>query len=326
MNACIIDGHNDHFMRKYSLGKPLHFMRVNRRFHSDGPRLLEAGVSASLFMVGDDDLAVSLSLIEQVHREVERNPEKLMFVKTTSDISTAHRTGRLGIMLILEGGECLNSSMDILRLYYRLGVRSITLSHGQGGTQHALQGTPSYFGYCTAADRDSFRRTMRGLTPFGRDVVREMNRLGMLVDLAHINDKAFFEAIELSTKPVVSTHGGVFALSPHSRCLTDEQLRAIARKNGLLGVAFYHKFISRRGANLDKLIDEVAYVADLVGIEHVGIGSDFDGLPEGVRPIIPSADRLPEFVEAMERRRFSESDIKKVLGGNFMRVLKETVG
>ncbi|NOZ19679.1 MAG: membrane dipeptidase [Planctomycetes bacterium] len=324
--AILIDGHNDHIMLKCEQGKPIDLMKVNRKYHSDAPRLLKGGMTASLFMVDGHDLARSMMIVERALREIARHPKHLMQVTRTADIRRAKRTGRLGIMLTWESGMALCNNIDILRLAYRLGIRSITLTHFEGGCQFALQGTPSYFGYCTPEDRASFRRTMKGLTSFGRQVVKEMNRLGMLVDLAHINDAAFYDVIEITEKPAVSTHGGVFACAPHARCLTDDQIRAIARTDGLLGIAFYHKFISRKRATVDKIVDQMAYVADLVGIKHVGIGSDFDGLGEGVWPVIRTADRLPTLTEAMVRRGFSDAEIKKVLGGNFLRVLKATIG
>lgn len=324
--AILIDGHNDHLMLKYSEKKPLDLMKVNRRYHSDGPRLIQGGMTASLFMVDGHELQQSLALAEQTLREIEAHPRHLLLVKSCADILKAKAAGKLGVMMTWESGMALGNQMDVLRMAYRIGIRAVTLTHGEGAREFALQGAPSYFGYCTPEDRASFRRTMQGLTPFGKQVVTEMNRLGMLVDVAHINDAAFYQVMEISGKPVVSTHGGVFACAPHSRCLTDDQLKAIAQKDGLLGVAFYDKFIAPKDATVDKIVDQIAYVADLVGINHVGIGSDFDGLGKGVWPVIRTADRLPQLTAALVRRGFSDAEIRKVLGGNFLRVLKATVG
>lgn len=324
--AILIDGHNDHIMLKYSRGKPIELMKVHKDYHSDGPRLLQGGMTASLFMVDGHELVRSLAIVEQTRREIEAHPKKLMLVTSAADVREAKRTKRLGIMMTWESGMALSHTIDLLHMAYRLGIRGITLTHGEGGHGFALQGTPSYFGYCTPQDRDSFRRTMKGLTPFGRQVVAEMNRIGMLVDVAHINDAAFYDVIDITTKPVVSTHGGVFSCAPHSRCLTDDQLKAVARTGGLLGIAFYDKFIARENATVDKIVDQIVHVAELVGIDHVGIGSDFDGLGEGVWPVIRTADRLPRLTEAMVKRGLSDAEIAKVLGGNFLRVLKATIG
>ncbi|MBN1437420.1 MAG: membrane dipeptidase [Sedimentisphaerales bacterium] len=324
--SVIIDAHNDHFALKRQRGKAFNLMLPDRRYHSDGPSLLKAGVTTTLFYVGGNDLPVAMVLMEQTLREIENNSESLLLVKSARDITRAHKQGKLGIMMIWEGAQALCDERDILHLIYRLGVRSITLTHGQGREPYALQGTRSYFGYCTDEDRRSFRRVCQGLTAFGCDVVREMNRLGMLVDVAHINDAAFYDVMELSDQPVVATHGGVFACCEHSRCLTDDMIKALAAKQGVLGIAFFHKFIAQRGASIDKIVDQIAYVADLVGIEYVGIGSDFDGLPAGVLPVVKRADRLPELTEAMLRRGFRPNEVKKVLGGNFLRVFKAVLG
>ena len=325
-DAVIIDAHNDHFTLKAERGKPLDFMKVNRRYHSDGPRLMEAGVTASLFYVGGNDLPYSLMLIERALQEIEDHSGKLMLVKSVADIRRAHRLGKLGVMMIWEGATGLSDRIETVGLLHRLGVRAIGLTHGQGGVPFALQGTRSYFGYCSAADRASFRRICTGLTGFGREVVRTMNRLGMLVDLAHSNDATFYQVMDLSTRPVACTHGGVFACCPHARCLTDDQIKALAQKQGVLGIAFYHKFVARQAPTVERIVDQIAYVGDLVGIEHVGIGSDFDGLPEGIWPVIRQADRLVCLTETMLRRGFHDAEIRKVLGGNFMRVLKAGVG
>ena len=323
--AIIIDAHNDHLGRKTDHLKPLDFTKTNRRYHCDTPRLLKAGVTAGLFYVGGNDLTKSLGLIQRTLAEVDNHPRELILVKSAADITRANRLNQLGIVMIWEGAMALSDDPDILGLIHRLGVRAITLTHGQGGRPFALQGTHSHFGYCTAEDRDSFRRTCKGLTPFARQAVKQMNQLGILIDVAHINDAAFYEVMELSEKPVACTHGGAFACCPHSRCLTNEQIKTLARKQGVLGIAFYHKFIHTKKPTIPRIVDHIAHVADLVGIDHVGIGSDFDGLPGNTRPVIRSADQLPLLTEAMIQRGFHDNEIKKVLGRNFLRILKATI-
>ena len=324
--AIIIDAHNDHIARKHIDGRPLRLMSRDRRYDTDARRLLDVGVDATLFAVGGNDLSTSLSLIELTHQEIARCSTDLLLVQASRDIHRAHREHKLGLMMIWEGAMALQNNLDIVGLIHRMGVRSITLCHFDGGQPFSLQGTAGYFGYCSAQDRETFRRTCKGLTPFGRDVVRVMNQLGMLVDLSHVNDAALYEAIEISDQPVAVTHGGAFACSGHSRCQTDEQLKAIAHTDGVVGVTFYDKFIARQGASVERIVDHIAYIADLVGISHVGIGSDFDGLPVGVKPVVAAADKLPQLTRAMLRRGFSGPDIAKVLGGNFYRLLQATIG
>ncbi len=331
-DAILIDGHNDHLILKVEENKPLDFMTVNRRYHSDGTRLLAGGVTASMFMVDGHFLDRSVSLIEKTHREIEAHSDKLMLVTKTSHILKAKRTGRLGIIMSWESGRAARHDLDLLRAAYRLGLRCSTITHNEGGTTEylsfGLQGTPSPCRYCELSDRDTFRRMSLGLTDFGKAAVKEMNALGILVDIAHANDAAIDDIFKLTTKPVISSHGGAFALCPHSRCSTDEQIEAIAASGGLLSVILFGKFIAKppKRGSVKVVVDHIEYVAELVGIQHVGIGTDFDGLMPGQWPVIRSADELPRITDEMVRRGFSEADIRKVWGENYLRVFKATIG
>ncbi|MEI6500617.1 MAG: membrane dipeptidase, partial [Armatimonadota bacterium] len=209
-----------------------------------------------------------------------------------------------------------------------LGLRVANLSHGEGTErhEHALQIDNSVFDYTTAEVREAARKELRGLTGFGRDVVRACNDLGIIVDTAHANDRAFYEAVELSGKPCIFSHGGVFAICPHFRALTDDQTKALAAKGGVMAVAFYDKFIHREAPSMDKLIDQVEHVVNLVGPDHIGFGSDFDGLPQEAVPIPPHQGRLIDFTEALVARGFDEETVLKILGGNLLRVFEEVCG
>jgi membrane dipeptidase len=323
----LVDGHNDHFIMKLGRGDALNFMRVARRYHSDGPRLLKGGMTASFFMVGGGQLTRSMVLIANAREEVAAHPRKLLLCTRTADIRKAKRTRRLGVMLSWESCAALGNNMEILRLVYDLGVRVSTLTHGEGGKPEHLQGTKSPFKYATPSERRRLHRRARGLTSFGKAVVEEMNRLGILIDLAHANDAAFDDVLRLTRRPVVSTHGGAFGCCPHTRCCTDRQIKAVAGSGGLVSIAFYDGFIARppKRASVEGIVDQIAYVAGLVGVEHVGVGTDFDGLGEEW-PIVRTADRLPVLTEAMVRRGFSEAEIRKIWGGNYLRVLRATVG
>lgn len=327
-SAILVDGHNDHLILKYARGEAFDFMKIDRRYHSDGSRLLAGGMTAALFMVDGHELNRSMSMIERTHQEIQRHPDSLMLVTRARDIRTAKRTGRLGMIMSWESGTALENNPDILHLAYRLGLRCSTVTHGEGGSEFALQGTPSPFCYCSGDDRNTYRRTSTGLTPVGKEVVRQMNDLGMLLDVAHANDATVEDVLELSTQPVVSSHGGVFACSPHSRCSTDDHIRALASSGGLLSIAFFGSFIAQqpKKATVQGIVDQIAYVADLVGIDHVGIGTDFDGLPDGVWPVIRTANQLPRLTQAMLKRGFTPAEIRKVWGGNYQRVLKATIG
>jgi microsomal dipeptidase-like Zn-dependent dipeptidase len=212
--------------------------------------------------------------------------------------------------------------MKVLQEMCRLGVRVAGLTHGQGGGEFDLQGSKSSFGYCTLSDRDQARKEMKGLTEFGRAAVRECNRLGIVVDLAHANDAAFFEAIELSKTPVQFSHGAVFALSPHWRNLTDDQLKALAANGGVIGIAPYGDFIDpvAEKRNIGRVVDHIEYVCERIGDDFVGFGSDYDGTPTAL--LVPSYADTPQLTQLMLDRGFSGATILKFWGGNFLRTLR----
>ena len=219
--SIMIDGHNDNAVLKASRGLPFNFTTRDPKYNTDLPRMQEGGLDIQFLVVGDGEAANSLSVIEKVYAEVEAHPDVLAVVRNVAEIKKAKSEGKVGLLMTLEDAKWLKGDLDILRLYYRLGIRSVGLTHGQGGSEpHHIQGDSSFFGYRELRDREEERRTKKGLTDFGRRLVIEMNRLGVQVDVAHINDVAFFDVLELSTKPVVTTHGGVYAISPHSRNLT----------------------------------------------------------------------------------------------------------
>ena len=323
--SIMIDGHNDNAVLKGSRGLPFNFTERDEDYHTDVPRMQEGGLDIQFLVVGDGDAADSLSVIEKIYAEVEAHPDVLTVVKDVAEIKKAKSEGKVGLLMCFEDARWLKGDLDILRLYYRLGIRSLGLTHGQGGDEpYHIQGDRSFFGYRDMSEREEERRTKKGLTDFGRQLFAEMNRLGIQVDVAHINDAAFFDVLEVSTKPVVTTHGSVYALCPHSRSLTDEMIKALAATGGMMGIAFYPGFIDQSNPTLERLLDHIEYVADLVGIDHVGIGSDYDGMSDV--PVIPEVSQLPSLTEAMVKRGMNDEEVAKVLGGNFLRVLEETIG
>ena len=264
----------------------------------------------------------------------------------------AKAEGKVAILIGVEGGHAIEGSLDHLRELYARGARYLTLTWNNGnawaGSSIGVDGT----------------RT-GGLTPFGREVVREMNRLGMLVDLSHVSDNTFYDAIAVSTVPVIASHSSARALSDVPRNLTDDQLRAVARNGGVVNVNFYSRFIdSRYRADIEHveetvraagaaaraagedsvaaakrivalrdsltaaitptpfsvLIDHIDHIAKVAGVDHVGLGSDFDGvsaLPLGMEDVT----RVPRIAQALLDRGYSDDDVKKILGGNMLRVM-----
>jgi membrane dipeptidase len=240
------------------------------------------------------------------------------------DVRAAKRAGAIGIVAQLESLSCCMGDLGALRALHRLGVRVGNLTHGEAG-EHGCQGEKSVFDYCAAEDRERMRREPGGLTDFGRAAIGEMNRLGIVVDLAHANDAAFYEALEVTEAPPVFSHGAVFAVCPHSRGLTDEQIKALAEAGGVHGVACYTKFIHQEHPDLKTLVDQIEHSINLVGPDHVGIGADYDGLPDEEVPVPAHVGRLWEITEEMVSRDWDEETVRKVLGGNFLRVLDEVM-
>lgn len=323
-SAVIIDGHNDSFALRMERGDPLDLTEVREKYHVDLPRLREGGVTAMMSYCGSRELPKALHLLDAMHTMVQAHPGDFRIISGSEDIRAAKTQGEVGIIPQLESLSCCMGDLGVLRALYRLGVRVGNLSHGEAPS-HGCQGEESVFDYCTAADRDRLRREMKGLTEFGKSAIHQMNELGMVVDLAHANDAAFYEAVELSATPPIFSHGCVFSICPHTRGLTDDQIRTLAQAGGVHGVACYTKFIHREHPDLPTMVDHIEHSINLVGPDHVGIGADYDGLPETEIPVPPHAGRLGDVTGEMARRGWDAETIHKVLGGNFLRVLQQVM-
>jgi len=323
--AVIVDAHNDTLVLRQSRGEHLDVTEPDDRYHVDVPRALAGGLTCSFFMVGSATLEQAMDLIDGAWMLNDEHPEMVIYATNTEDIERAKAEGKLAIIGQLESCTCLHGHLSTLRNFHRLGVRVANLTHGEGG-EGTVQQEKSPFDYCTPADREEARKKDNGLNDYGREVIAEINRLGIVMDLAHSNDATFFEAVELCATPPIFSHGAVFSVCPHWRGLTDDQLRALADAGGVMGLAFYDKFIHQEDPSLERWVDGVEHVIALVGADHIGIGADYDGLPDDVIPIPPEVSQLPLVTEAMLQRGFDDEVILKVLGGNFMRVLREVIG
>ena len=233
---------------------------------------------------------------------------------SAAQILSNRAQGRRSILLGMENGAPIQQSLPLLRLFHRLGVRYLTLTHN---------------GDNAIADAAAEGRRWGGLSPFGREVVREMNRLGMLLDMAHVSDQTFYDCLELSSSPLVSTHSCCRALASHPRNLTDEMIRALARKGGVIQINFYPYFLSDRcdqaWPDVETVVDHIDHAVAVGGIEAVGIGTDFDGIevtPKGLEDI----SCLGRVYDALARRGYSEDAVDKIAGGNFLRVLADVCG
>ena len=309
----------------------------------------------------------TLELIDSVKQQVAKHPNQLLFVATPEGIEYAHRIHKFGVLMGIEGGHSIENSIPLLRQYYALGVRYMTLTWSNSNGWADSSGD---------INDKSVPHTKEGLTEFGKDVVYEMNRLGMMVDVSHVSDRTFFRTLIISRAPVIASHSSARALCDAPRNMTDDMLRAIANsggpnsKGGVVQVNFFSGFLSQpyrdallkiepeadkviqefkdkakaEGkqatlADTDKiqrqfadriprpplsvLIDHIDHIAKVAGVDHVGLGSDFDGvggqLPEG----LDSAADLPKITAALMERGYSAEDCRKILGGNLLRVFRE---
>lgn len=310
-DALIVDTHCDTLL-SLMRGRPLGERRDEG--HIDLPRLREGGVGVQFFACyiepqfkPDRGLKRVLQQIDAFYQAVEANRDQIEVALTVADIERIRAAGKVAAVLAIEGGEAIDGDLAALRMLHRLGVRSFGLVWNQRNL---------------LADGIGERRTHGGLTTLGVEAVREMNRLGMVVDVSHLNDEGFWDVIETSTSPIMASHSNSRAICDHPRNLTDDQIRALAKNGGVMGMNFCPAFVRSEGpVTVDHLIDHIDHIVDLVGFDHVGLGSDFDGIndvPQGLEDV----SRLPNLTRRLVERGYSEENIRKILGGNHLRVLK----
>ena len=301
----------------------------------------------------------ALDMIDSVYEQARLHPDKMMMAYSTQDILAAHRQHKLAALMGVEGGHAIQGDIRVLRDYYRLGVRYMTLTWSN----------TNELGDSSGDLTDKSIEHHNGITPFGRQVVHEMNRMGMMVDISHVADRTFYQALVSSRAPVIASHSSSRALTNAPRNMTDDMLVALARNGGVAQVNFYCGFISQKWADgmkklkdekdpdyeklqslfmaertpemakqmyeveavvekkvprppLSDLIDHIDHMVRIAGVDHVGIGTDFDGIdcsPQG----IDSAADLPKITEALYQRGYKAADLQKILGGNLMRVFGE---
>ena len=320
-----LDAHNDSIILRDVRGDVMDFAAVDEAYHVDLPRMRQGGMGAVFVMVGDSDLAQSVRLIDAVHRMCRAHPEDFALCRTQREVRNANRKGRIALVMSIEGQAMFGENGAGLRLWHELGVRVASLTHGEGNRGRvrgaALQIDGSYFGFLTPRERATLLRQTRGLTAFGRESLAEMARLGIPCDLAHANERAFWEALEYAEGPVCYTHGNCYALCPHARNCTDEMLAALAQKGGVIGICFYGVFVSQGEPSLDLLVEHFLHALEVMGEDHVGVGTDFDGIGSHQTPVIPDAAGLPALWKALAEKGVSQRVLKKISRDNFLRLL-----
>jgi len=333
----IIDGHNDVpvlRMAQDSSGRreiPLKWMERDNVYQTDLQRARENGQQYVAFMImapGRGSASQAFRNMAEVARQVEQNPKDIQQVLTSADAVAAGASGKVGVINAIEGcSGPLAGDLENLKKFYDKGLRLAGITHGEGGTEAKyLQGTRSKGGRFPVDKRKKDAKTTVGLTPFGLDVLKLSNELGIITDLSHINDKAFLDVMEKSKLPPVVSHTAVYSLCQVGRCMTDDQIKALAAKDGVMGITFVPEFLDNHAAKVpnlvDRFVDHICHVADLVGVDYVGIGSDFDG---GIKkPVISDVSQFVQITRGMMARG-NEKEIRKIWGGNFLRVMKKTI-
>ena len=324
--ATVVDAHIDTLLdimvpaaRPLKLATPRKFGERSEQGHVDLPRLLESGVDLQVFAAYiqpeykmERALHRALQLIDRFYQELHNHGDKMMLFSRVSDVREAKNAGKVSAMLSIEGGEAIEADLGILRMLHRLGIRAITLTWNERNQ---------------VADGAAEGRTKGGLTNFGIELVAEMNRIGMVVDVSHISDAGFFDVIETTTKPVIASHSNCRAICNHRRNLTDEMIKALANNGGVMGMNFAAEFVDERkdNATLERVLDHIDHVVAIAGVEHVGIGSDFDGIeitPKGLEDVT----KIPYITEGLLKRGYKEDDVLKILGENFLHVFSEVIG
>lgn len=331
-SAVLIDAHNDvtsGTLRGLDIGQ------ARKSGHTDLPRLRQGGVGAVFFAAyvaasfdkKNQSTHRVLEMIDTIrHDIVDRYPKDLALALTADDIERIRRDGKIAALIGIEGGHAIEDSLRILRACYLLGARYMTLTHSNSNSW---------------ADSSGSRPRHGGLTAFGREVVAEMNRLGMLVDISHVADTTFWQVLETSRAPVIASHSSCRALSPIARNMTDHMIRALARQGGVIAINFGCEFLSPESAaaspyftpsvkekkavpraTLADAVAHIDHVVRLAGVDAVGIGSDFDGVE--CTPIgLDDVSKFPNLTRALLEKGYTAEEIRKIYGGNLLRVMRE---
>ncbi len=333
--SIVVDTHNDVTSAITDENFDMGERDTSGKIQTDIPRMKEGGLGvefyaiyvASKYAKEGGAARRALDMIDGVYEQARRHPESLQMAFTVADIRRIHRSRKLAALMGIEGGHAIEDSLSALRQFYKLGVRYMTLTHTN---------TNNWADSAGGIGNPPEKRH-GGLSDFGREVVAEMNRLGMMVDISHVGDETFQDVIEVTKSPVIASHSSCRALTNVPRNLTDDMLKALAKNGGVVMINFYNGFINTdyakpgepvptktaQTATLDMLMAHFDHAIKVAGIDHVGIGSDFDGV-DGLLPAgMEDVSKLPTITYELLKRGYSDSDVKKVLGENLLRVMAE---
>jgi membrane dipeptidase len=358
-SSIVVDTHDDTTQRLMDGGFDLGPRAAEGSI--DIPRMKEGGLDALFLSIwipskvkGPQAVQRATAQIEAVRDQIRKHSSELVLATTATQIRDTHKQGKIAVLIGVEGGHMINSDLSILREYAELGARYMTLTHS---------------GNCEWADSSTDKPEHNGLSDFGKQVILEMNRLGMIVDISHVSDKTFRDVLEVSKAPVFASHSSCRAICDHPRNMTDDLMRALAAKGGVVQINFHEGFLSQEFRNAEKadptinnaiaaevlkrcgdkegcqliegdkitreyvlqgklprvewtkIIEHIDHAVKVAGIDHVGLGSDFDGanMPFGME----DATKLPKITEALLQKGYSDGDVKKILGENTLRLMSD---
>lgn len=324
--AVVIDGHCDTLLsvtgrQVYPGSRTRDFFVRNDTGHIDLPRLKEGGMTCQVMAVYIEpqhkparSAKRAMEILDGFYGLLEESGD-FRIATTAADIEKAKEEGAVSALLSIEGGEALEGSLSLLRGFYRLGIRAIGLTWNQRND---------------IADGVGEKSAKSGLTDFGVSLVKEMERLGMLVDVSHLADSSFWAVDAVAERPYIASHSNARALCQSRRNLTDEQLEALAKKGGVVGMNFLPGFVDNdpNQCSLARMCDHIDHIKRVAGIDHVGLGSDFDGygVAPGAPVVMKDVSEMPLLTAELLSRGYTEEEIKKVLGGNWLRVYREVLG
>ncbi len=313
-SCVVIDGHCDTLLELYKHKRS--FWEQNNHCHLNWPLLQMGKVNLQFLAIYIEPeykpygaLCRVMELLDHYHTISSEGEIQLKTILKKEDLSLLAPDTSCMYLLAIEGGEVLEGKISTLRILSKLGIRCMTLTWNQRNK---------------IADGVWEKDSQGGLTTFGREVVKEMNRIGMLIDVSHISEKGFWDVISQSNKPIAATHSCCAALHKHPRNLTNEQLAAIKANKGIVGINFYPGFLGEGEITIDTVIEHLEYAVSVAGIDHVGLGSDFDGIDKTPLGLSSPAD-LPQITKKLIIKGWSREDIRKVLGGNYVRLLQNTL-
>lgn len=316
----ISDAHCDTAMRMINEG-----FKINKRSdtgHVDIPRLMEGGVTVQVFACwigkpGEFEghySSLAKQMINALYTQFAENYNLIELVTNAEGLHKAEKAGKIAGIIGIEGGQAIEDNLYMLDVLYGLGVRLMTI----------------VWGSTNWADASREPQKHNGLTCFGKDVIKEMNRLGMIVDVSHSSDKTTYDVLDISIHPIIASHSSSYAICPHPRNVNDDLIKAISNNGGVICVNFCPEFLDEgywkgsknKQPSIDKVIEHIEHIIDIGGIDCVGIGSDYDGIgsaPEGLEDV----SKLPNLINKLMERGYSETEISKIMHDNFVRVFNQ---